>query len=327
MTNRTFPILSLSFSLPTRAQFVPFCVLMFAALTSAQTAEEKTTTLSQSQETQTRFESGHECEYEVLIRDNEIKESSGLAISRRHAHRFWTHNDSGDTARLFAIDEMGNVTGQCRLKGTKAIDWEDMASFEDGDHRRLIVADCGDNESKRKEIVLCLFDEPNPNKSSTAKQFTKLKVSYEDGPRNCESVAVDVNLRQIVLISKSELALCRVYVVPLPEREDDTAKEVHAVARHVASLVFPMATAMDIDSRSGDIWVVNYLLALRFPRTENQSIAETLGQTPIDYPLPKWKQIESLAVDLKGRVWITTEGLPAKLGRLAPRQMIRREGK
>jgi hypothetical protein len=33
-----------------------------------------------------------------------IDEASGLAVSRLNDNILWVHNDSGDTARIFAID-------------------------------------------------------------------------------------------------------------------------------------------------------------------------------------------------------------------------------
>ena len=34
----------------------------------------------------------------------EVRESSGLAVSRAYPGVFWTHNDSGDRPRLYALD-------------------------------------------------------------------------------------------------------------------------------------------------------------------------------------------------------------------------------
>ena len=38
-----------------------------------------------------------------------ISEMSGLAKSRRYAEVYWMHNDSGDSARLFAVDSEGKI--------------------------------------------------------------------------------------------------------------------------------------------------------------------------------------------------------------------------
>ena len=57
---------------------------------------------------------------------DEIAESSGLAVSRAYTDTFWTHNDSGDEARFFAISSGGDDLGTIRLTGANANDWEAM---------------------------------------------------------------------------------------------------------------------------------------------------------------------------------------------------------
>lgn len=62
---------------------------------------------------------------QTTIAEPAIIESSGLAFSFRDPNCVWTHNDSGDTARLFCLDSTnGQPTGSCELVGVRAIDWE-----------------------------------------------------------------------------------------------------------------------------------------------------------------------------------------------------------
>ena len=53
-----------------------------------------------------------------------------------------------------------------------------------------------------------------------------------------------------------------------------------------------------------------------------ESAAEQFSRLPEQFFVAPWKQIEALALDSTGRVWVTTEGSPARLGRLllAPAQ-------
>lgn len=46
-----------------------------------------------------------------------ISEMSGIARSRRFDDVYWIHNDSGDSARLFAIDSERNVLFPSFLEG------------------------------------------------------------------------------------------------------------------------------------------------------------------------------------------------------------------
>ena len=252
----------------------------------------------------------------VTLKGSDVGESSGLAVSNRHRNRWWTHNDSGGKPQLFAFDESGKRTGKCSLKGVKAKDWEDMAVFSIDGHHRVVVADCGDNLSKRESISLYLFDEPNPNKSKEIDEFQEIKVTYSDGPRNCEAVAVDANNRRIVMLEKSMLPLAGVYTIALPESAD-REKKIKATARRLTTLALPMATAMDIDPVNGDVWVTNYFQAFRFRRHSNEQTLQSLfASTPDGQDLPKWRQIEAVAVDRNHQIWVTSEGTSPPLGRL-----------
>src|SRR5438477_556362 len=49
--------------------------------------------------------------------DERIDESSGLAASRKYPGCLWTHNDSGDSARLFLLDAQGKTLSEVDVQG------------------------------------------------------------------------------------------------------------------------------------------------------------------------------------------------------------------
>lgn len=59
---------------------------------------------------------------EATVANADARELSGLAASRAHANVFWTHNDSGDSARLFATDIDGGTAGTLSITGATAND-------------------------------------------------------------------------------------------------------------------------------------------------------------------------------------------------------------
>ena len=63
----------------------------------------------------------------------DILESSGLAVSKCQQNVFWTHNDSGDDAFIYAFAGDGKHLGTWRVTGAVNRDWEDMASTKDAD--------------------------------------------------------------------------------------------------------------------------------------------------------------------------------------------------
>ncbi len=253
---------------------------------------------------------------QVYLADRSVTESSGLASSLRREGYFWTHNDSGDGASLYAYDKTGRRTAKVKLKDVSSNDWEDCCTFSSGGKARLLIADCGDNDRQRSKIHLFLLDEPDPLESDTVKKVSRITVRYPDGARDCEAVAVDSVRKQIVLLTKSFLPQSGVYVVPLP---GPTKKEfdVTVTATKIATLVLPLVTAADFDASTGDLWVTNYLQAFRFRASQRrQPLAQQFKQLPDAFDLPKWRQVEALAVDQDQNVWITSEGAPTPLGRL-----------
>ena len=53
----------------------------------------------------------------AIFDSRDIDESSGIVMSRQYPGIFWTHNDSGDLARLFAVRANGQLVAQVRVKG------------------------------------------------------------------------------------------------------------------------------------------------------------------------------------------------------------------
>lgn len=255
----------------------------------------------------------------VTISEKDLRESSGLALSNRRSAYFWSHNDSGSKSLLYAFDANGKKTGKIRLKSTSSIDWEDMASFTQDGIPRLIVADCGDNRARRDSINLFLFDEPDPRDPEDPKKIQTITVTYSDGPRDCEAIAVDPQRRQIVMLSKSLLPMSGIYITSLPARGKKSSRAT-AIATRVGTLPLPMVTAMDIQPATGDIWVVSYFQAFRFSASSrNMPVTQQLGRLPTPHELPRWKQIEAVAIDTANNLWLTSEGSPTPLGRLPAR--------
>jgi len=89
----------------------------------------------------------------------EIDESSGLVRSRRYPGVFWTHNDSGDDARIFAITSRCELIAEFQVEGARNRDWEDIATDDDGN---LYLADIGNNWNKRRNLVVYRVPEPDP---------------------------------------------------------------------------------------------------------------------------------------------------------------------
>ena len=95
------------------------------------------------------------------IKVADITESSGLAASRCQSNVFWTHNDSGDDAFIFALNVSGDSLGTWKIPNAQNIDWEDIAAYKDrGGKCFIYIGEIGDNKSKRHEHAVYRVPEP-----------------------------------------------------------------------------------------------------------------------------------------------------------------------
>jgi hypothetical protein len=134
-------------------------------------------------------------------------ETSGIAASRRDRDLLWTHNDSAGQPVLYALGTDGRLRGAVRITGLKNTDWEDIASFELDGQPWLLIADTGDNGSNRKNCALYVIAEPDITGITAGQELTasvawKIPVTYPDGPRDCEAVAVDAREETVFLLTK-----------------------------------------------------------------------------------------------------------------------------
>jgi hypothetical protein len=267
------------------------------------------------------------------LEDRRVSESSGLAASGRVAGHFWTHNDSGDSARLFRLlpGAEGLRCEPLQISGATAIDWEDMAAFSWRGQPMLVIGDVGDNAGRREQVALYLLGEPGPGARAAAAE--RIRFRYADGPRDCEAMVVDGTRGEAVLITKGRVPLAGVYTLSLDEalgrRGGDPARreaeppegaDEVAVARRVGMLPVPMVTAADLRPDRRQLAVATYLEVFLFDRQPDEPWETTLRRTPRHVALPKLRQIEAIAYDPRGRLWVTSEGRPMPLAAVELRE-------
>jgi len=147
------------------------------------------------------------------ISSNEIKESSGIAASRCAENVFWTHNDSGDDAFLFAINASGEKLGTWKVAGAQNKDWEDVAAFKnERGECFLYIGDIGNNERLKGEMTIYKVKEPtvsDADKSSSKKNPAEtenaeaIKFEYPDMRHDAETLLVHPQTGDIYVLTKS----------------------------------------------------------------------------------------------------------------------------
>lgn len=155
----------------------------------------------------------------------EIRESSGVAVSRTHDGILWTHNDQSGEPTLFAIASNGSIQGRIAVEGAEAEDWEDLALGEcpafvapapaAGGGDCLFIGDIGDNGADRERVTIWIVPEPDPGAANSG-PATRVDVRYPEGPADAEGLALAPN-GDLMIVTKGDAAGARLYRIPLPE--------------------------------------------------------------------------------------------------------------
>ncbi len=262
----------------------------------------------------------------LRFQDARITESSGLAVSSRKSAVLFTHNDSSDEPRFFAVDRQGQTLRSYRVSGAQARDWEDMASVAGAEGPALWFADTGDNRGRRPEVVLYRVAEPavpaSPDGTGTAEPVvpaTAFRVRYSDRPHDVEALLVQPGTEQIHLVTKTPTGVSDVYA--LPSRLDATAINV---ARPVAQVTYrptgtpggPVGGLGQLATTGGAVSANGRFLALRtytdayiWP-VPDDDVPAALSAAPTVLPLPRTRQGEAITFDADGRQLLTSSEGP-----------------
>ena len=160
---------------------------------------------------------------EVGAVPDELRESSGVVVSRTQPGVLWSHNDSGDGPNLYAIDISGRLLAKVAVSNAMARDWEDISAgpcpTADGTASAqpspcLYVADIGDNNQVRREVTIYIVGEPKIGGSDTATTATAhaFNFRYSEGPTDAEAIAIHPN-GDITLVSKGRRGAIDFFII------------------------------------------------------------------------------------------------------------------
>jgi hypothetical protein len=243
-----------------------------------------------------------------------VGEASGLAISPTHPDQLWLLNDSGSAAELFRTGTDGGDLGKVVVLGVKNTDWEDLSSFILKGKSHLLIADTGDNGSGRAQCQLHVVAEPKQTDREVAVAWT-IPFTYEDGPRDCESVAVDEKAGKILLLSKRTTPP---FLYELPLKPAGGKPEV---ARKVGKITDPLAagfppvpfgtqpTGLAVSADGKQAAVVTYFRVFFFPRAEGESWETVFARKPVALEPHRLRQAESIGFSRDGKeLFAVSEG-------------------
>lgn len=249
--------------------------------------------------------------------DDRIVESSGAAAGRANSGVLFTHNDSGDTARFFAVGSDGATLATYAVGGASALDWEDMAAGPSADGgSSLFFADIGDNARTRRFNRVFEVVEPavvSSTETRTVPLVATYEMVYSDGPHDAEGFFVTPS-RDLVVVTKEAHGLSGLYVAR------DLVTGAPLVLHRVGTIALPLlqevgasyaVTGADLSPDGTRLAVTTYDRAFEWEVIDGDLGAAVSGPaTPIDLPAAAQREAIAYAADGQSLI-VTTEGLHA----------------
>lgn len=260
----------------------------------------------------------------ALLKDKSVKESSGLAASRRFHGVYWTHNDSGGGPLIYAFDKRGVSKGVWRVSGATARDWEDIAAGPGPSAGKsyLYIGDIGDNQAKRPEIVVYRVPEPEINakglaqgKVAVTEPSEAIRLRYPDGSHDAESLLVHPRTGNIYIVTKVVFAKPGIYeaTAPIKAGPPITLKRVGAL--EVPSLFGGIITGGAISPDGRRVAFCDYMQGYEAVLENANSSFDTIWKQPLtSMSLGSRKQGEAITYRMDGKaLLVTSEGSPMPL--------------
>jgi hypothetical protein len=253
------------------------------------------------------------------VQPAEATELSGIALSVAQPGVLWTHNDSGDRPRVFALRADGTLLASIDVPGAEAVDWEDL-SLAAG---RLYLADIGDNQAARASVDVYRVPEPRVLGGAPAPTVTasaaRLRLRYPDGAHDAETLLVEPRTGELAIVTKALSGDSGVYVARRPRAGATTT------LRHVTDLALGLgglATGGDVSADGRVVAVRTYGGVVAWAKRPGATLAATLRRRPCDarVSLLDEGQGEALGLSRGGRAFVTVpEGGGAAIRRYAAR--------
>ncbi len=211
-----------------------------------------------------------------------VTEASGLANSAANPKYLWTHEDSGADAEVILLSKKkADVVARYNIKGAQNIDWEDMAIGPGplAGVKYLYLADIGDNDARRNNLVIYRIVEPTYNSadSGTVVEISgveALSITYPEGPRDAEALMVDPFTKDIFIISKREDS------VQLFEATYPQSWGAADTVQLRGTFPFTGITAADVSADGNRVLVKSYSAIFYWKKDREESISHLLSRQP-----------------------------------------------
>ena len=238
------------------------------------------------------------------LTDPAILEASGIVASLSLPGVYYIHNDSGDTARFFAVGSDGVTLATFDLAGVTAVDVEDIARGPCPQGTCLFLADIGDNGLSRANIVVHRVVEPDPAGGDRALTAEALEIAYPDGAHNAEALLVDPSSGALLIVTKVSAGPSQIFTSmgPVEPGAPQTLTLVGELSPLGGS---PRVTGGDVHPQRRGILLRTYTDVLFYPVAASQPLGEALRGAPCILPQVDEPQGEAVGWTADGLGYVT----------------------
>ena len=240
----------------------------------------------------------------ITIED--VTETSGIAISRKHDDVIWMHNDSGGGSIVYSAGLDGTPLAVFELD-VESFDWEDMTigPGPTAGTDYLYVGDIGDNLNFRPTIAVHRIVEPDPRSDGgLVSEVDTINLRYPDSKPDAESLFVDPVTGALFVVTKPEAGgIAIIYRAPAESLVDGTTVELVEVERFDLDPGL-FVTAADIDSSGAVIAFRGYNEVWIWVRSD-LDLVETFATEPCSTPSTAEVQGEAIAFAAEGYSYYT----------------------
>jgi hypothetical protein len=227
------------------------------------------------------------------LKNKKLREVSGMASSMNNPGLLWVHNDAGNKAEIYLLDQNLDVKLTCTLAGVENRDWEDIAIGPGPDSGRhyIYVGDIGDNDGQRRHKFVYRIEEPVWNKSDPTLAVTSIEtitIELDDRPKDTETLLIDPGTKNLYLVSKRENPV-HLYEVKYPY---STREPV--VARKVMPLPMSEIVGGDFSHDGKEVVIKNYAYIYYWRRQPQELIQDVLKTSSREIQYMKEPQGEAI---------------------------------
>lgn len=237
------------------------------------------------------------------IKDRRLEEASGMDMSYKQPGYFWTHNDSGDTARIFLINRDGEIKATIFLEGLVNRDWEEIVSVEMDGKSWLYICEIGDNRAIYPSLMIHRIEEPMTGEDTIMivpfESIETMEFNYPNGARDAESMFYDFNTGELVLVTKRE-EHCFVFSFPFKPGQS------HLLPEPIG--ILPSRNFVAADMRpNGEIVLKNYDEIFYWPADNEPAGQRMVKGFYKKIPYKPEPQGESICWDADGNIYTLSE--------------------